>query len=141
MSPICDLESRTNRLHGLPSGRATCSVVRRSGESGFFILCYLFLKLIHTSGTRICAAFKFPLCLEARIGDIRANIQNQLDTMSFAGRLWQIFRAIITGSLHGLQKKLGCSVDSIMQVIDERVSDFFIQSLQLDVFTLQLEYE
>lgn len=101
----------------------------------------------HTASIHLCAIRYLMLVYaklageEARVGDIRANIQDQLDTMSFAGRLWQIFRAIITGSLHELQKNLGCSVESIMQVIDERVSDFFIQSLQLDTFTLQLEYE
>jgi hypothetical protein len=79
--------------------------------------------------------------LEARIGDARANIQDQLDTLNFAGRLWQIFRAIICGSLHDLQKTLGCTVDEIMRVIDQRVHDFFVRSLQLDAFTLQMEYD
>lgn len=101
----------------------------------------------HTASIHLCAIRYLMLVYaklegeEARVGDIRASIQNQLDTLSFAGRLWQIFRAIITGSLHELQKKLGCPVESIMQVVDERVNDFFTQSLQLDAFTLQLEYE
>jgi len=51
---------------------------------------------------------------EARFGDVRANIQDQLDTLSFAGRLWQIFRAIISGSLSDLRENLGCSVEAIM---------------------------
>lgn len=76
-----------------------------------------------------------------RIGEVRAQIQDQLDALSFAGRLWEIFRAIITGALRELKRALGCSASSVMEVIDKRVHDFFVQSLQLDTFTLQLEYE
>ncbi len=73
------------------------------------------------------------------IGDIRSNIQDQLDSLSFAGQLWQIFRAIISGTLYDLQTALGCSVDTVMLTIDKRANDFFVRSLQLDSFTLQLK--
>jgi hypothetical protein len=33
-------------------------------------------------------------------------MQDQLDSLSFAGRLWQIFRAIISGTLDDLQATL-----------------------------------
>ncbi len=68
-------------------------------------------------------------------------IQDQLDSLSFAGRLWQLFRAIISGTLNELEETLGCSVDTVMLAIDKRVQEFFIHSLQLDVFTMRLEYE
>ena len=35
---------------------------------------------------------------DSRIGGIQSNIQEQLVTLSFAGRLWQIFRSIISGA-------------------------------------------
>ncbi len=101
----------------------------------------------HTASIHLCAIRYLMLVNaklegeESRVGDIRTNIQEQLNTLSFAGRLWEIFRAIISGTLHELQKKLGCRVDVIMQTIDKRVNEFFIQSLQLDAFTMQLEYE
>jgi hypothetical protein len=101
----------------------------------------------HTASIHLCAIRYLMLVhaklagQEARAGDVRANIQEQLDTLSFAGRLWQVFRAIVSGSLQGLQKTLGCTVEAIMQVIDQRVHDFFVQSLQLDAFTLQLEHD
>jgi SRSO17 transposase len=78
---------------------------------------------------------------KAHIGEIRSEIQDQLDSLSFAGRLWQIFRAIISGTLSELEAQLGCSVDSVMQAIDKKIQEFFIRSLQLDAFTLRLEYE
>ena len=78
---------------------------------------------------------------DAYIGSIRSSIQNQLDTLSFAGRLWQIFRAIISGTLSDIQEVLGCSADFVMQAIDERAHEFFTCSLQLDTFTMRLEHE
>jgi len=101
----------------------------------------------HTASIHLCAIRYLMLMHnklaghESRIGDIRSNIQEQLDTLSFAGRLWQIFRSIISGALHDLRKRLCCSKETIMAMIDERVNTFFVRSLQLDAFTLRLEYE
>jgi hypothetical protein len=78
---------------------------------------------------------------DSRIGDSRSQMQQHLDSLSFAGRLWQIFHAIISGTLHEIQATLGCSVDTVMLAIDERIREFFIRSLQLDAFTMRLEYE
>ncbi len=100
----------------------------------------------HTASIHLCAIRYLMLVhtklggQEARVGDVRASIQNQLDTLSFAGQLWQIFRALISNSLHELQKVIGCEAGKVMQVIDRHVQEFFVQSLQLDVLTLQLEY-
>ncbi len=76
-----------------------------------------------------------------RIEDVRSQLQDQLDSLSFAGRLWQILRAIISGTLNELRRAIGCSVDTVMLAIDNRVDKFFIQNLQLDTFTMQLEHE
>lgn len=101
----------------------------------------------HTASIHLCAIRYLMLIhvkLEghgAKVGDVRSSIQDQLDMLSFAGHLWQVFRSIISGTLHELRKKLGCPVKNIMQLIDDRINDFFIQSLQLDAFTLQLEHE
>ena len=101
----------------------------------------------HTASIHLCAIRYLMLMHnklaghESRIGDIRSNIQEQLDTLSFAGRLWQIFRSIISGALHDVRETLGCSKGIIMEMIDERMNTFFVRSLQLDVLTLRLEYE
>ena len=101
----------------------------------------------HTASIHLCA-IRYLILMHnklvghaSRVGDIRSTIQEQLDTLSFAARLWQIFRSIISGALHDLRKKLGCSKQTIMEMIDERVDTFFVRSLQLDAVTLQLEYE
>lgn len=101
----------------------------------------------HTASIHLCAIRYLMLVhnkleyRDARIADIRSNIQEQLDTLNFAGKLWQIFRAIISGALGDLRNVPGCPVDTVMQTIDERVNEFFVRSLQLDAFTLRLEYE
>ncbi len=101
----------------------------------------------HTASIHLCAIRYLMLMhnklagQNSRVGDIRANIQEQLNTLSFAARLWQIFRSIISGALRDAQKSLGCSKETIMEMIDERVNTFFVRSLQLDAITLRLEYE
>jgi len=61
--------------------------------------------------------------------------------LNFAGRLWKIFRSIISGAIHDLSEILGRSKEALMEMIDERVNAFFVRSLQLDAITLRLEYE
>jgi len=101
----------------------------------------------HTASIHLCAIRYLILVdnklagQQTHVGGVRTEIQDQLDSLSFAGQLWQIFRAIISGTLKELNAILGCSVDTVMQAIDQQIQDFFIRSLQLDVFTLRLEYE
>ena len=75
-----------------------------------------------------------------KIGEIRSNIQEQLDAMSFAAKLWQCFRTVISGVLRELKNQLGCSEQTIIAAMDDKIQEFFLKSLQLDSFTLQLEY-
>ena len=101
----------------------------------------------HTASIHLCAIRYLVLVHaklsddRARIGELRADIQDQLNLMSFAGRLWQIFRAIISDTLDELGDALGCSVETLLKAFDEKVNQFFVQSLQLDAFTMRLEYE
>ena len=101
----------------------------------------------HTASIHLCAIRYLMLVSnkledrDSRVGDIRSQIQGQLDSLNFAGRLWQIFRAIISGTLTELRATLGCSVDTVMLAVDKRIHEFFVRSLQLDTFTMQLEHE
>lgn len=40
-----------------------------------------------------------------------------------------------------MRKQLNCTVADVMTKIDERVSRFLVQALQLDAFTMHLEHE
>jgi hypothetical protein len=101
----------------------------------------------HTASIHLCAIRYLMLMngklsqTETTVGQLRATIQDQLNTLSFATRLWQIFRAIVGGTLKSLSRELGCSVRTIMKAIDARVEEFFVSSLQLDVLTMELEHQ
>ncbi|MEQ1621406.1 MAG: hypothetical protein ABL919_08370 [Methylococcales bacterium] len=56
--------------------------------------------------------------------------------ISFAGKLWQVFRAVITG---GLKAVMGDAVDILMATINAYIECWFLQVLQLDARTLRLE--
>ena len=101
----------------------------------------------HTASIHLCAIRYLMLMngklkgQDATMGELRENIQEQLNSMCFSARLWQIFRAIVGGTLKSLSRQLGCSVNTILKAIDTRVEAFFVASLQLDVFTMELEHE
>ena len=78
---------------------------------------------------------------ELRVCDIRASVKDQLTTLDFAQRLWQLFRALISGTIEGFKEELGKTAGIIMTAIDERIDEFFVQALQLDAFTLEMEFE
>jgi hypothetical protein len=59
--------------------------------------------------------------------------------LSFAKQLWMLFRALIYHGLAGIKPQLGCSVDQMMGAIEEHISYFFLQALQLDPLTLEQE--
>ena len=77
---------------------------------------------------------------ERRVCDIRAQIKDQLTTLDFAQRLWQLFRALVSGTIDSYKKALGRTAEIIMEAIDGRIEEFFSQALQLDVFTLKMEF-
>jgi len=78
---------------------------------------------------------------ELRVCDIRAQMKDQLTALDFAQRLWQLFRALISGTIDTFRKRLGETAGMIMTAIDDRIEAFFVQALQLDVFTLEMEFE
>lgn len=59
--------------------------------------------------------------------------------ISFAGKLWQVFRAVITGALDSLKAILGDAATMVMDAIDAHIECWFLQVLQLDARTLRLE--
>ncbi|HEB63436.1 MAG TPA: hypothetical protein ENJ07_03040 [Gammaproteobacteria bacterium] len=66
---------------------------------------------------------------EFRVCDIRAQMKDQLTTLDFAQRLWQLFRALISGTIDAFRKRLGETAEMIMAAIDDRIEEFFVQAL------------
>ena len=77
---------------------------------------------------------------DLRVCDIRTQMKDQLTTLDFAQRLWQLFRALISGTIERFRKDLGKMAGMIMESIDSRIEEFFVRSLQLDAFTLEMEF-
>jgi len=79
-----------------------------------------------TQGTASFALMRQKLC------------SNSAD-ISFASKLWQVFRAVITGALDELGAVLGDAATLVMETIDTHIQCLFTQVLQLDPRTLRLE--
>ncbi len=73
------------------------------------------------------------------IAQVRQGLCSNSTDISFAGKLWQVFRAMITGALDGLKAALGDAVALVMEAIDAHIQCWFLQVLQLDARTLRLE--
>ena len=73
------------------------------------------------------------------ITQIRHSLGSNSADISYAGKLWQVFRAIITGALDELQGILGDTVTLVLETIEAHIQCVFVQALQLDPKTLRLE--
>ena len=78
---------------------------------------------------------------ELRVCDIRAQLKEQLTTLDFAQRLWKLFRVLISGAINTFRETLGETTDMIMEAVDDHIEVFFVQALQLDTFTLKMEFD
>jgi peroxiredoxin family protein len=59
--------------------------------------------------------------------------------INFAGKLWQVLRAVITGALERLKAVMDDAVAIVMDAIDAHIECWFLQVLQLDARSLRLE--
>lgn len=101
----------------------------------------------HTASIHLCAIRYLMLAdaklisTELSIGQVRSQIQDQFDSLNYSARLWGVFRSLIAGTLKSMSEQLNCTVENIMEKLDERVSQFLVHALQLDAFTMRLEHE
>jgi len=75
----------------------------------------------------------------ASIALMRHKLCSNNTDISFAGKLWWVFRAVITGALDELRAVLGDVANLVMETIDTHIQCLFTQVLQLDPKTLRLE--
>ena len=75
----------------------------------------------------------------ASIALMRQTLCNNSTDISKACKLWQVFRAVITGALDELRAVLGDAATLVMETIDAHIQCLFTQVLQLDPRTPQLE--
>ena len=76
----------------------------------------------------------------ASFGELRSEVSGQLETLTFAGLLWELFKALIYGALDHFEKMLGSELlQMIKGKIQTTVDDFLRDALQLDSFSIATE--
>jgi hypothetical protein len=99
-----------------------------------------YIASIHLTAIRFCLLVIAKQIQGAdSIAGVRQAMCSNSTDISFAGKLWQIFRAVITGALEDLKAVMGDAVAIVMDAIDAHIECWFLQVLQLDARTLRLE--
>ena len=99
-----------------------------------------YIASIHLAAIRFCLLVIAKQTQGASgIAAMRQGLCDNSTDISFAAKLWQVFRAVITGALDELKGVLGEAVDSVVATIDAHIQCLFVQVLQLDAKTLRLE--
>jgi len=76
---------------------------------------------------------------DKRLCEIRTDMSDGLMGLSFGQRLWGLFRCLINNTIEQFRAELGEMADQIMLALEQSITAFFMQALQLDSFTLKLE--
>jgi len=98
-----------------------------------------YIASIHLAAIRFCMLIIAKQCDDIGLPEARRLLSNNLTDINFASRLWQVFKAVISGALDELKEILGDSINLVMDTIDMHIKCFFVQALQLDTKTLRLE--
>jgi len=99
-----------------------------------------YIASIHLTAIRFCLLVIAKQTQgAASIALMRQKLCSNSTDISFAGKLWQVFRAVITGALDELRAVLGDVASLVMETIDAHIECLFTQVLQLDLKTLRLE--
>jgi SRSO17 transposase len=99
-----------------------------------------YIASIHLTAIRFCLLVIAKQAQgAASIALMRQKLCSNSTDISFAGKLWQVFRAVITGALDELRVVLGDAATLVMETIDAHIQCLFTQVLQLDPRTLRLE--
>lgn len=99
-----------------------------------------YIASIHLTAIRFCLLVIAKQTQgAASIALMRQKLCCNSTDISFASKLWQVFRAVITGALEELRVVLGDAATWVMETIDTHIQCLFTQVLQLDPRTLRLE--
>jgi SRSO17 transposase len=99
-----------------------------------------YIASIHITAIRFCLLVIAKQTQgAASIALMRQKLCSNSMDINFAGKLWQVFRAVITGALDELRAVLGDAASLVMETIDAHIQCLFTQVLQLDPKTLRLE--
>ena len=99
-----------------------------------------YIASIHLVAIRFCMLISAKHNSGASgFSEVRSSLSHNLRDINYAARLWQVFKAVISGALNELKELLGDAVTLVMDTIEQHINCFFVQALQLDPKTLRLE--
>ncbi len=100
-----------------------------------------YIASIHLAAIRFCMlSIGKAIHQVDGFAEMRKQLSMNITNIDFAARLWSFFRALISGALDDLKIVLGDTAAQVMEAIELRVQRFFVQALQLDPCTMQLEF-
>jgi SRSO17 transposase len=99
-----------------------------------------YVASVHLTAIRFCLLVIAKQAQgESSVALMRQKLCSNSADISFASKLWQVFRAVITGAMDELKAVLGDAANLVMETIDTHMQCLFTQVLQLDPKTLRLE--
>jgi len=100
-------------------------------QTGDYVVHY---ASIHLAAIRYSLFFNLMLDSGSlAFGEIRNKVTGQLEKMSFATVLWEIFKSLIHGTLDRFEQSVGIKmIKTIKKAIDCNVEKFLQQALQMD---------
>jgi phage-related minor tail protein len=60
----------------------------------------------------------------AGFSEVRSSLSHNLRDINYAARLWQVFKAIISGALNELKELLGDAVTLVIETIEKHINCF-----------------
>ncbi len=100
-------------------------------QTGDYVVHY---ASIHLAAIRYSLFFNLMLDNGSlSFGEIRSKITGQLEKLSFATVLWELFKSLIHGTLDRFEQCIGTKViKAIKDAIDGTVENFLKKALQMD---------
>ena len=84
-----------------------------------------YIASIHLAAIRFCLLIIAKQDSGTGLPEVRRLLSNNLTDINFAARLWQVFKAVISGALNELEELLGGTINLVMDMIKKHINCFF----------------
>ncbi|WP_280525326.1 transposase [Parashewanella spongiae] len=99
-----------------------------------------YIASIHLTGLRFCLLLHAKQNDEnSKVCDSRNLLCDSLQNLDFACKLWGLFKALISDAVSSISSLSTTESEIILNKINEEVTSFFNQVMQMDTFTLRQE--
>ncbi|KAA0448388.1 MAG: transposase [Candidatus Thioglobus sp.] len=99
-----------------------------------------YIASIHLTGLRFCLLLHAKQSNDNEKVSVTRNLLSEsLNNLDFACKLWGLFKALISDSISSIPSLSLAESEIILDKINEKVTSFFNQIMQMDTFTLRQE--